>query len=290
LKVYFLFFFLLFGLILVQPAVLADPPEYFVLKASFHTHTTYSDGFYSPQDVVEMYHDAGYDCIAITDHNTTAGISEAKTTGSSYDMIIIGGEEVSYFFPDGTPMHIVALFINNTINPGTYNVSWYFEQIHLQNGLGEVAHPWVYTPEWDITFNWTETKWFPYWNESYIDGFELSKYWSNATFNMILDNGNFVTFNHDFHSGTIPTTYYTLVFATEKSEAGIKEALLQQRVVCISGSKAWGTSEALALYQSIVIPEFQLLSKIIFFMITLFLTGILQNFLKDRQEKIKNSK
>lgn len=274
LKVTYLVLLILLGFVLVQPIVSAEPPQYVMLKASFHTHTTYSDGFYSPQDVVEMYRDAGYDCIAITDHNTTAGVSEAKIFGSFYDMVIIGGEEVSYFFPDGTPMHIVALFINNTVNPGTYNVSWYFEQIHLQSGLGEVAHPWVYTPEWDITFNWTETKWFPYWNEPYIDGFELSPNWSNTTFNMILDHGNFITFNHDYHSGTIPTTYYTLVFATEKSEAGVKEALLQQRLVCVSGSKVWGTSEALALYQSHIIPEFQFINNLIFFMFTLFLVGI----------------
>ncbi len=39
-------------------------------KAQLHTHTTRSDGFFSPQFVVDLYHDLGYDILAITDHWT----------------------------------------------------------------------------------------------------------------------------------------------------------------------------------------------------------------------------
>ncbi len=38
------------------------------LYCDFHIHTTWSDGEYSPGDVVTLYGEAGFDVIAITDH------------------------------------------------------------------------------------------------------------------------------------------------------------------------------------------------------------------------------
>ena len=37
-------------------------------KAQLHVHTTRSDGWFSPQVVVDRYHELGYDILAITDH------------------------------------------------------------------------------------------------------------------------------------------------------------------------------------------------------------------------------
>lgn len=38
-------------------------------KGNLHTHTTNSDGSYSPQDTVDLYAQAGYDFLALSDHN-----------------------------------------------------------------------------------------------------------------------------------------------------------------------------------------------------------------------------
>ncbi len=37
-------------------------------RAQLHTHTTASDGYFSPHYVVDRYHELGYDILAITDH------------------------------------------------------------------------------------------------------------------------------------------------------------------------------------------------------------------------------
>ena len=37
-------------------------------KVGLHIHTTLSDGRKSPEEVVQIYKNAGYDAIAITDH------------------------------------------------------------------------------------------------------------------------------------------------------------------------------------------------------------------------------
>ena len=38
------------------------------VKVGLHTHTTLSDGRKSPQEVMQIYADAGYDYLALTDH------------------------------------------------------------------------------------------------------------------------------------------------------------------------------------------------------------------------------
>ena len=37
-------------------------------KANFHLHTTNSDGRRSPEEVIALYREQGYDVLAITDH------------------------------------------------------------------------------------------------------------------------------------------------------------------------------------------------------------------------------
>ena len=39
------------------------------LKGNLHIHTHFSDGANSPQEMAAIYHDLGYDFVAITDHN-----------------------------------------------------------------------------------------------------------------------------------------------------------------------------------------------------------------------------
>ena len=45
--------------------------ELTVLKANLHTHTTNSDGTFSPSEVIGFYADAGYDVLAFPDHRPT---------------------------------------------------------------------------------------------------------------------------------------------------------------------------------------------------------------------------
>ena len=60
-----------------------------------HLHTTYSDGTDSPDTVVRNCAMLGMNAIAITDHDTTAGYTEAKKEGDKWGIKIIPGVEVS---------------------------------------------------------------------------------------------------------------------------------------------------------------------------------------------------
>ncbi|AZT90899.1 PHP domain-containing protein [Caldicellulosiruptor changbaiensis] len=75
-----------------------------------HVHTTFSDGTYSPEDVVELAKEKGLFAIAITDHDTTDGVKIALKKGQEIGLKIISGVEISADFE--IEMHILGLFID----------------------------------------------------------------------------------------------------------------------------------------------------------------------------------
>lgn len=60
-----------------------------------HMHTTASDGACSPSENVRLAKEAGLAAIAITDHDTMAGVPEALEAGRALGVRIIPGVEVS---------------------------------------------------------------------------------------------------------------------------------------------------------------------------------------------------
>ena len=61
-----------------------------------HTHTTASDGTYSPEALIDYAHQKGLSSIAITDHDTIDGIAAALTQAMKYpELEVIPGIEYS---------------------------------------------------------------------------------------------------------------------------------------------------------------------------------------------------
>lgn len=86
--------------------------------ADLHVHTTASDGVLSPAAVVRLGASAGLEAIAITDHDTMAGIPEGSVAARAAGFALIPGVELSteYVTPDGRPqeVHILGYFPNPT--------------------------------------------------------------------------------------------------------------------------------------------------------------------------------
>ena len=73
-----------------------------------HVHTTASDGQFSPSQIIKMAVDKGLSRIAITDHDTAAGLEEAKAAAQELKINFVAGTELNISFPTGE-FHLLGL-------------------------------------------------------------------------------------------------------------------------------------------------------------------------------------
>ena len=127
-----------------KPGLAAE--ERVVLRANLHTHTTNSDGAFSPEEIIEMYRGAGYDVLAFTDHRKTNPVSTYDGKG----MTLISGIELHPVGPHNFPWHILAVGVPEDF-PHTHPATGQ-EAVNLASAAGAAvfcAHPyWCgFTPE-----------------------------------------------------------------------------------------------------------------------------------------------
>jgi hypothetical protein len=77
-----------------------------------HTHSTASDGAIAPRELVRLADAKRLAAVALTDHDTTAGLAEAAEEAKAHpDLRFVPGIEVSARYAPGT-MHILGLGID----------------------------------------------------------------------------------------------------------------------------------------------------------------------------------
>jgi len=81
------------------------------LVYDLHTHTTASDGELSPKELVIKANASGVDVLAITDHDTTEGITEADDEAGRHNIKLLPGIELSVSWMEKN-FHIVGLGID----------------------------------------------------------------------------------------------------------------------------------------------------------------------------------
>ncbi|WP_296114655.1 PHP domain-containing protein [uncultured Anaerococcus sp.] len=80
--------------------------------ADLHMHTSYSDGDYGIEEVIEMANKAGLKSLAITDHDRCDHFDKIKEIGKNYHIRLVKGLEISaYDFDSQKKVHIVGLFL-----------------------------------------------------------------------------------------------------------------------------------------------------------------------------------
>lgn len=80
-------------------------------RIDLHTHTTWSDGSYSPTELIEWAYQHHVQTLAITDHDTTDGLDEALVHSQTLGLDLIPGIEISTRF-QGREIHVLGYFIN----------------------------------------------------------------------------------------------------------------------------------------------------------------------------------
>ena len=114
--------------------------ETFWLKGNLHTHSTASDGASDPAAVIDWYRRAGYDFLALTDHNQIGhdGVADGG-------MLLLASEEVSAS-ASGAPVHVNAFGARSRVLPiigddVTQTLAANVAIAHAAGALTSVNHP-----------------------------------------------------------------------------------------------------------------------------------------------------
>lgn len=233
--------------------------DFLTLKCDFHMHTVFSDGHVWPTVRVREAWRNGLDAISITDHIEylphKGDLKEGVSFNRPYEialpeavrrnMILIRGAEITRDEPHG---HFNAIFLTDCDALDTPD-----QRDAVRIAAEQGAFLFWNHPEW-------KRKGYEVWGEihedylenGWIHGIEVyngRRFHDNAH-RWAAEKGLAMLANTDVHV-PIDESYdsskeyrdMTLVFATERSEAAIKEALFAGRVVAFSANRLVGPEE-----------------------------------------------
>lgn len=81
-----------------------------------HAHSVFSDGTFTPTELIEEGIKQGLSALALTDHNTTEGLSEFFAAAAGKDVLAVAGVEISSEYK-GKELHILGLCLPETAYP-----------------------------------------------------------------------------------------------------------------------------------------------------------------------------
>ena len=85
------------------------------MRIDLHTHSTVWDGTLSPAGVMEAAAAAGLDVVALTDHDTLRGWSEAAQAAGRLMVEFVPGAEIScrwYGVEPAIPLHLLGYYVD----------------------------------------------------------------------------------------------------------------------------------------------------------------------------------
>lgn len=77
-------------------------------RIDLHTHSTASDGAFSPSEVVRLALVHRLDVLALTDHDCTDGVAEAQAAARDTPLTVLPGIELATTPPDGPTMDLLG--------------------------------------------------------------------------------------------------------------------------------------------------------------------------------------
>lgn len=114
---------------LVSP-YLAEPGAIW-LRGNLHMHTQRSDGRDTPQAMIDRYAEAGYDFLALSDHDTLGTFDDLDARG----MVLLPANEVC-----GGYRHMLHIGARSLVNAGE-NLQQTIDAIVADGGLAILCHP-----------------------------------------------------------------------------------------------------------------------------------------------------
>lgn len=243
-----------------------DIPGYRTLKVDLHQHTVFSDGDVWPSIRVEEAIKDNLDAISLTDHleyqphkldiphpdrNRVYAIAQKTAKESNSDLIIINGSEITRRLPPG---HSNAIFLKDANKMLITDSIEVFREAKRQGAFTFWNHPhWLGQVKDGVAKLTAMHKYLL--KEKLLDGIEVVNdlTYSEEALQIALDEDLTMIGSSDIH-GLIDWQYdipegghrpITLVFAKEKSEAGLKEALFAKRTAVWFNNTLIGRDEFL---------------------------------------------
>ncbi len=260
-----------------------DGQEQYLLKCNFHTH--YAEVYGDKAEImVDAYYKAGYNCIALTEHDDCVKDLEGEKRAQLYakekygsDFLVIVGEELAFSDRNNSGCivrEVLGLFLSEYILTGRKSERDYdslidgqkaLNEIHQQGGIAVICHDnWLvwyldYAGLGKYPWMWDFRRGLP------IDGWEVGngiaallnekKAGRDLTLSHpqeSVDEGYIVVADSDAHrimeieQCAVCRTY---VFANEKTLDGVKEALLDRRTVACCKGKMYGAEKLVCFLQ-----------------------------------------
>ena len=67
------------------------------MRADLHTHSIYSDGYYTPDELCRRAKENGVELLSVTDHDTLNGEEEKRAAAEKYGLCYVSGWEISAY-------------------------------------------------------------------------------------------------------------------------------------------------------------------------------------------------
>ena len=112
--------------------------NYIWAKGNLHTHTSVSDGTFSPQETIDRYISIGYQFLMFSEHDLIAPLNGLHTNG----MVIIQGNEIT----DDGP-HLLHVNAKKKVEPYPDRQK-VLNEIQQDSGFAIISHP-----NWEEDFN-----------------------------------------------------------------------------------------------------------------------------------------
>lgn len=248
-----------------------DLPGYQTLKCDFHMHTVFSDGIVWPTTRVEEAWREGLDAIAITDHveyrphekdipvQYNRAYDLALPLAQELGIILIKGAEITRSMPPG---HLNALFIQDDSLLNTDKAMDAIAEAARQNAYIFWNHPGWRGQQSDGQARWYDEHTFIL-EKGWLKGIEVVNYdeYYPEVFRWALDKNLAILSNSDIHNLSAfeydplkgQKRPFTLVFARERSESGIRAALEQGRTAAFFNDRIMGRKDFLQpLFQAMI--------------------------------------
>jgi 3',5'-nucleoside bisphosphate phosphatase len=104
--------------------------------ADLHLHTVFSDGTYTPEEMISHAKRFGLSALALTDHDTVEGCHRAAAACKAANIEFVPGTELTAE-QDGDELHILGYFLD-TKNPRLLSETAKFQDVR-QNRIREIV-------------------------------------------------------------------------------------------------------------------------------------------------------